>query len=148
MKSRVNLAGRCCPELNCLNLASKAPLKRRPALICLRGQPLHPRSNLCQGTCENTYLTSNTLENHYLVLYRRCLSRHWSGTNLKGKSREANPGEKYLRAAIGSSLGKCYRACIKVGIRGELYFIFTLISSPIFLILVSITSQIHHEATP
>ena len=53
-----------------------------------------------------------------------------------------------IRASIESSLGKCYCACIKVSKRGELYFIFTWSSSPIFLIFLSITSQIHHEATP
>ena len=52
-----------------------------------------------------------------------------------------------IRASIEPSLCKCYRACIKVSKRGELYFNFTWSSSPIFLIFLSITSQIHHEAT-
>ena len=76
----------------------------------------------------------------------RCLSRHRPYKLKKGKSREAQ--EWCLRAAMDSPLGKCYRACIKVSNRGELYFIFTLISSPFFLIfcpshLRSIMRRLH-----
>ena len=101
-------------------------------------QPLHPRANLYQGTCENTDYPGTVTS--------RCLSRHRPYKLKKGKSREAQ--EWCLRAAMDSPLGKCYRACIKVSNRGELYFIFTLISSPFFLIfcpshLRSIMRRLH-----
>ena len=83
----------------------------------LQSHPLYPRSKMHQGIHE-------TVTWYYWPLL---LSGQRYSTNSKSQVERGWIPQGSIRAAIEPSLGKCYRACIKVSKRGGLYFIFKLI---------------------